>query len=751
MRESGYHLTLSGVILGLVVTQVACGCSRPDSQAGPDASTPPGPDASTSPADASSFDAGTLSDAALCNCTMNPNGLACIDGRCGCNSDFDCPGGGTCNFTTFQCTATDGGCQLDAGNTIGCIQFTPDPIAFGTVTVGTTVTANVSVTNCGNITVSVTSLTTESGNSPFSIQSSPTLPVSVPAGASFDLTMAFSPTVGSINSDNLLVVFVTADPGVPPQTAVDPMIGTQQQGCLISLVPASLNFGFVTVNAPVTRTVTISNAGGLTCQVSNIAIGPSSYPGFALASPGTTSFAVSPNGSATIPVTYSIATGSGPYLRNGTLTFQTNDPSLPTATVQLIAHIPQPPYSTGWPKWHFDNRNSGQCEADTSVLTGTLEWKFQVGVPSGSTYINSPVVDASGTVYQLGMDGTLYAVNENGSQLWSLSVSAPTGDPHPSTPTILADHSMYLVTGEGSPPNLYFINPTGSVLFMEAFGANGFAAVPVVSTDGGILFEADNAGPAATGGGSDPNSALAFSTSGSVVSETAGVALPLSSESKRFGIAVSNDGTSYWANNGQYFAVTSGFQLLSTWPSTGVTIATSAMGPVNSDLAIDEQVNNFVYGYSAWEGLDAAGNTTVQGVLVAMNPGDGSIAWIIQLPASSIGAAPATAADFGNSAPAVADDGAVYVGNGDGLRSVQGATGAVNWLFQSADVTSSPAIGGDGTIFFGVKDGTFFAVNPDGSLRFKITAGAQISSSPAIASDGTVYFVSDDGYLYAVK
>jgi outer membrane protein assembly factor BamB len=44
-----------------------------------------------------------------------------------------------------------------------------------------------------------------------------------------------------------------------------------------------------------------------------------------------------------------------------------------------------------------------------------------------------------------------------------------------------------------------------------------------------------------------------------------------------------------------------------------------------------------------------------------------------------------------------------------------------------------------------------YAVNRDGTLRFKITTGGQISSSPAIASDGTVYFVSDDGHLYAIK
>lgn len=108
--------------------------------------------------------------------------------------------------------------------------------------------------------------------------------------------------------------------------------------------------------------------------------------------------------------------------------------------------------------------------------------------------------------------------------------------------------------------------------------------------------------------------------------------------------------------------------------------------------------------------------------------------------------------DSGNAAPAVADDGTVYVGNADGLRAINGATGAVNWIFKCANVSSSPAIGGDGTIFFGTDDGNVYAVNADGTIRFKVTTGGPVSASPAISAiDGTVYVTSDDGNLYAIK
>jgi outer membrane protein assembly factor BamB len=74
----------------------------------------------------------------------------------------------------------------------------------------------------------------------------------------------------------------------------------------------------------------------------------------------------------------------------------------------------------------------------------------------------------------------------------------------------------------------------------------------------------------------------------------------------------------------------------------------------------------------------------------------------------------------------------------------------VKWLFKSACATDGPAIGADGTVYFGTKDGTFYALNPDGTLRFQLKAGGQISSAPAIANDGSVYFVADDGFLYAI-
>ncbi len=89
--------------------------------------------------------------------------------------------------------------------------------------------------------------------------------------------------------------------------------------------------------------------------------------------------------------------------------------------------------------------------------------------------------------------------------------------------------------------------------------------------------------------------------------------------------------------------------------------------------------------------------------------------------------------------------------------------GAIKWTFETGDgIESSPTIAEDGTIFFGSHDGYLYALNPDGTLKWKYKPAepiyderwkhyAAILSSPAIAEDGTVYVIAPDDFLHAVK
>src|SRR6266481_9741407 len=76
--------------------------------------------------------------------------------------------------------------------------------------------------------------------------------------------------------------------------------------------------------------------------------------------------------------------------------------------------------------------------------------------------------------------------------------------------------------------------------------------------------------------------------------------------------------------------------------------------------------------------------------------------------------------------------------------------GQLKWVYDMVDqqgtspicLNGSPAIGADGTIYTGC-DQFLYAVNPDGTLKWKFALGDLIqSSSPAIGSDGTIYIGS---------
>jgi len=119
--------------------------------------------------------------------------------------------------------------------------------------------------------------------------------------------------------------------------------------------------------------------------------------------------------------------------------------------------------------------------------------------------------------------------------------------------------------------------------------------------------------------------------------------------------------------------------------------------------------------------------------------------------------------DYYISSPAVVGD-RVYVGAGDGrLYSLDLATGAEAWRFQTGGrIRSSPAVAGD-LVYVGSADGSLYAVDRmTGAERWRFDAEGKalksaefgydrktFLSSPAVA-DGTVYIGSRDGRMYAV-
>jgi hypothetical protein len=131
--------------------------------------------------------------------------------------------------------------------------------------------------------------------------------------------------------------------------------------------------------------------------------------------------------------------------------------------------------------------------------------------------------------------------------------------------------------------------------------------------------------------------------------------------------------------------------------------------------------------------------------MYAINP-DGTEKWTF------------TTAGFNiRSTPAVAADGTVYIASDDdNVYALNPADGTVNWSYPvGGDVEGCISIDTDGTIFLGVDEGTpngsVFAINPNGTLKWQSVNTGRVLSSPAIAN-GFVYFgTKDTNKLYALN
>ena len=509
----------------------------------------------------------------------------------------------------------------------GQLVYDPSPIGFFSVPSGATTSVTVSLVNVGTAAVQIGAgglALSSSSSSAFAISNvSPALPVTLqPDGTPITFTVSYTATPSGNDTGEVDATWVPLDStgqpvaGITRPPAVDSISGNGTLGpCNIQIQPPSLNFGSATLGTPVQKSVTLTNAGQQQCTVSGIAIDPKSDPAYTLVNPSQTTFTLAPSASQTIAVQCDVTNGGAPLLRKGTLGFQTTDPNQPNAAVPLTTYIKgNGPYINGWPKWHADNTDQGQSIADTSLNNGTLLWQFRVGVPQSAgglagsvnpnpTYLNSPVVDEYGNVYQLGMDGTFYGIDPGGNEMWTAKLLPPNPDEHPATPIIAADDTIYIETGTDgavtSAAQLYHIDAkNGSILYQagpptqqSCYGGNGCASAdgfdvnPSIGNDG-LLYDGDDFGQVVT---------YTLAASGGTFTQSNGIILQFYGE--RVAVALDRNDNSYWCCLNVCFGVTApsaGFQQMPAWPSTGAPIG-KAPGEAailstftNSDLAYDQ-------------------------------------------------------------------------------------------------------------------------------------------------------------------
>jgi outer membrane protein assembly factor BamB len=137
--------------------------------------------------------------------------------------------------------------------------------------------------------------------------------------------------------------------------------------------------------------------------------------------------------------------------------------------------------------------------------------------------------------------------------------------------------------------------------------------------------------------------------------------------------------------------------------------------------------------------------------LYAINPATAKPRWIVQMGAcpQRVGIGPEASRCDVDAGPTVGPDGVVYTG-GDGIYAIN-PDGSLRWRFATnGHVSSAPALLADGTVVAGSQDDLLYAVAPNGQKRWDFRAGGDIEAAPAVGDDGTIYVGSDDHKLYAL-
>lgn len=301
--------------------------------------------------------------------------------------------------------------------------------------------------------------------------------------------------------------------------------------------------------------------------------------------------------------------------------------------------------------------------------------------------ISQGVTDSAGTIYIASFDG-FDAVSPNGAIQWHCYLDTYNGH----TPAIGPSGTLYAATDSGK---LCCISPTGKIWWSRSL-SDGDLSEPVVGSDGTIYVGMSYGD--ATLYAVNPDGALRWS----------------------FGPTDGSFGTPVIGPDGTLFGgACQGNKLYAVSPNGREKWEFTTAGPITSPPSV------------------AADGTVYIGTddrLYAINP-NGRKKWQFITP------------DSVRTCPAIGPDGTIYVGS-DKLYALD-SNGARKWDFSIGPNTTPATIDSQGTIYVGTNSGDLYAINPDGSQKWKIYVPGGVRSVGAIAADCTLYVCSEYAMLYA--
>ena len=364
---------------------------------------------------------------------------------------------------------------------------------------------------------------------------------------------------------------------------------------------------------------------------------------------------------------------------------------------------------------------------------GTFVWKYQTGGLIGS----SPAIGSDGTIYFESADNYFYALQSDGTFKWRFQTNNSGYGCHP---TIGRDGTIYVGSSDGF---LYAINPDGSLKWNHQ--EDQLLTTGAALAEDGTIYSASWSGSAVYALDSGTAAGLSHSpwpkfhydslNSGRTTAGSENYSL-LPSSLRFTGIQPGSSGTKTFTitNNGSselaITSITSNNPLFTVNPSS-LTIAAGSSSDVSVIFSPTDDMA--CQGAISLQSAGGVGTVQVKGGYVA-----GELVWKFETNASM------------DSSPAIGADGTIYIGSWNNYLYALNPDGSEKWkyLTNARFAMSSPAIGLDGTVYFGTDDGTFYALAPDMTLKWKYQIGTVIRSCPAIGLDGTIYVGSNSIYAF---
>lgn len=354
---------------------------------------------------------------------------------------------------------------------------------------------------------------------------------------------------------------------------------------------------------------------------------------------------------------------------------------------------------------------------------GDVIWRYQ----TGGQIVASPAIGTDGTIYVGSADRQLYAIKPNGRLKWVF----PTKAVLTASPAIAADGTIYVAGTEldltlicPAPPNavqlssLYAINPDGTSKWSVILSGSVNSS-PVIASDGTIYI--------GSGGDMRPQPKDEPFADPPDKPQISYDRIDPCDPTTEF---PASDANAAFPVNGHVYAINPNGSLKWDFKALGDVESSAAIG-ADGTIYIGSKYPDYAYlGGDRTDLTEIGSNTT--GYLYAIDPDDGTCLWYTDL--------------YGHvkSSPAIGADGTIYVGSDkEDVFAVNPTTGAIAWQYPTrGPVRSSPAIAADGTIYIGSADGNLYRLNPDGTLRHLLEADGMVTSSPTIRADGTLYFAT---------